>query len=97
VPCRAFDRSGKGALNFEEFYQLHSFMMQTQGTFLSLAKSQAVQYISRAAVSQALQQAGVRTATSYRAQAVPCYHIRTARTAHACAICCARHQLPRRT
>jgi hypothetical protein len=56
--CRMYDQTGTGSVNFEEFNQLHMFIVQTQNDFrmIDLNKDGL---LSKAEVSDALNQAGV--------------------------------------
>ena len=49
-------------MDFEEFKELHAFLLQTQSSFHGLARAQGAhyQYLPRASVSQALQTAGAQ-------------------------------------
>jgi EF-hand domain len=58
---RSFEEANKGALDYEEFCQLHEFIMKTQQTFLSFDTNRDG-FLSREEVRQALTQSGVATA-----------------------------------
>ena len=57
---RAFDKTGKGAVDFGEFYDLHVFILRTQASFESLLPNGS-KHLPYEQVSQALQRAGART------------------------------------
>lgn len=65
--CRTFDRQGKGALDCDEFSELHSFIAHTQRSFQSYADAHDTAYLTQNAVHRALEQAGAPHAPCGRA------------------------------
>ena len=55
--CRMYDRSGAGSVNFEEFNQLHQFIVQTQNDFRMIDHNKDG-LLSKQEVSDALSRAG---------------------------------------
>lgn len=57
-----YDRSGAGSVDFEEFNQLHVFIVQTQNDFRMIDQNKDG-LLSKPEVSQALSQAGTAFAS----------------------------------